>query len=95
MPVSLFLSVDPALDNALEGGLVLLASHLASALVEVCVGLDEDFAWLGLGYDDLPDLAAPVFEANAGHFISEELGAGLDVCGGFVDVDLLQKVANG
>lgn len=71
----------------------MLEGNLASGFIQVGVGLDEDLSGLLVLQDDIANLGAPVFQADAGH-ISEELGTGLDISGRLVDVDLLEEVSH-
>lgn len=87
------LPIRPALDDTLEGGIVVLEGDLASSLIQISVSLDEHLSGLLVLQDDVPDLGSPVFQADAGH-IGEELGTVLDISGRLVDVDLLEEISD-
>ena len=59
------LSVDPALNEALGGGIILLAGHFTSSLIQVSIRLNEDLPGLLVRENDIPDLRAPIFETDA------------------------------
>lgn len=85
--------IGPALDYALECGLVLLARHLPGGLIQIGVGLDKHLSGLLLLKHHVPNLGAPEFESNIRH-VEEILGACLDVGRRLVDVELLEELAN-
>lgn len=91
----LLLPLDPALDDTLQRRLVLVDCDLARGLVQERVGLHKDLARLFVGDYHWADLAAPVLHTHGRHLFEEELGACLDVRGGLVDVQLLEKIADG
>lgn len=81
------------MDKLLQRRLILLQGHLASGLVQECVGLDENLARQLLGQNGVANLGAPKVEADVGHVVVH-LKTGLDIGGGLVDVNLLQILAN-
>lgn len=87
------LAVCPALDHAFEGGIIVRQADLSSGLIQSGVGLDKDLAWLLVCKHHIADLGAPELETDVSHAVVE-LGALLDISGGFVNVNLLEVVGN-
>lgn len=87
------IAVNPALDQALRRGLVLLARYLAGSFIQVSVGLNKHLSRLLLLQHHIPDLGTPELESDIGH-AQEVLGAFFDVGRGLVHVKLLEELAN-
>lgn len=84
----------PALDDPLQARLILLERDLARGLIKERISLHEHLTRLLVLEDHVPDLGAPVLQPDTRH-LAKELGAGLDIPGRLVDVDLLEEVRNG
>jgi len=69
-------------------------ADLARGLVQNRVGLDKNLSRLLVLEHDIPDLDGPVVRVNGGHIVVE-LGTGLDIACGLVDMQLLQILADG